>query len=239
MKRTFTILIMTLLLIGCAGKADEKKAESKISKSEFVEVYEEPRHQLVFEKGNLKILDIQIKSGDTTLFHRHRNPMFYVSLGWQQNASQLLNAEWKESDSEEWPLGEIDIDSSYLTNSITHRVTNTGSKASQIIGILNTGKGLTISDKSNGYEVASRWFRSKRINLNPGETINFHNSVFPIVIVLLSGDEIEVVKDNKSTIHNKKWLYLEDINELINSGDNKMEMVQIEVLNSLESKASR
>ena len=222
---------MILFLIGCAKKTDKKKTELKLSNSEFVEVHEEPRHQLVFENADLKILDVRIKPNDTTLFHRHKNPIFYVSLGWQMGSAQSLNADWHQGRTEEWPIGGINIKTSYLTQPLIHRVTNVGTKESRLIGILNTGKGLSTSDKSNGNKVPNRWFRSKQINLNPGETLNFQKSKFPIVIVLVYGNEIEVVNDNTSTIHNKKWLYLDDNSQLINSGDNKIEIIQIEVLN--------
>jgi hypothetical protein len=231
MKRTLIILIITLLVIGCAGKTDEQKADAKINNSEFVEVYEEPRHQLVFENEDFKILDIRIKPEDTTLFHRHRNPMLYISLGWQKSAAQTLNADWSQPRPEGLTIGKVVLDTSYLTQPLVHRVSNVGTKKSRLIGILNTGKILNIRDKSKGYEVNNRWFRSKRINLNPGDTINFPKLEFPIVVVLVSGNEIKVIKDNKSRIHIKKWLQVEDMNQLINSGDNKIEIIQIEVLN--------
>jgi uncharacterized protein YcfL len=60
MKRTFTIL-MAFLLIGCA----------ETNKNKFLEVYEEPMHKLVFEKDELKIIDVQINPRDTTQFHLH------------------------------------------------------------------------------------------------------------------------------------------------------------------------
>lgn len=231
MKRIFIILLPTLFLFGCVGKMDKKKTDAKSSKSKYVEVYQEPHHHLVFENKDLKILDVQIQPGDTTLFHIHRNPIFFVSLGWQKNATQSPNADWIQSDYKEWPIGRIAIDTSYFTQPLVHRVTNLGTKTSRLIGVLNTGKGLTLNNKSNGYERSNRWFRSKRMNLNPGDTINIQKPKYPVVIVLVSGDEIEVVKDNKNMVYKKKWLYLENSCKLINTGGNKTEIVQIEVLN--------
>jgi len=230
MKTKLILVMLTIFLVGCSGKSDKKITEIKISDSEFVEVYEEPRHKLVFENKDFKILDIQIKPNDTTLFYRHRKPMFYVSLGWQQNASQLLNADWKKGASEEWPIGEIDIDSSYLNNPIIHRVTNVGAKPSRLIGILNTSNGLKLTDKSDSNQSKSRWFRSKRIELNENESLDYQQLENPTIIIIVSSDEIEVIKDNKSRSHNKKWLVVEDMTQLNNSSNSKIEMIQIEVL---------
>jgi len=72
------------------------------------------------------------------------------------------------------------------------------------------------------------------MNLIPGDTINIQNPEFPVVIVLLSGDEIEVAKANKNIAYKKRWSYLENSGELINTGENKIELVQVEVLNSIE-----
>ena len=229
--KSFIFTLITFLVIGCSGKSDSKKKATKIIDSEFVEVYEEPRHQLVFENKDFKVLDIQIKAGDTTLFHRHRNPMFYTSLGWQKSTSQLLNSEWNKTGSEEWMTGGTGTNASYVTQPMIHRVTNTGIKLSRLIGVLNTSKSASTSNTSAINKASNRWFRSERIELIPGDTLNYQKSEFPIVIILVSGDEIEVIKNNKSSIHNKKWLQVEERSQLINSNESKIEIIQIEVLN--------
>ena len=157
--------------------------------------------------------------------------MLLVSLGWQKNATQSPDADWIQSFYEVWPIGGITTVTSYLDQPEVHRITNLGTKTSRVIDILNTGKGLTISDKSSGYALSNRWFRSKRMNLTPGDTINILDPEFPVVIVLISGDEIEVLKDNKNMVHKNIWLYLENTCKLINTGGNKIEFVQVEVLN--------
>jgi len=229
MKTKLILILLTILLVGCSGKPDKKKTE--IKNSEFVEVYEEPRHKLVFENKDFKVLDIQIKPNDTTLFHRHRKPMFYVSLGWQPSSAQSLNTDWSEPTKKGMPNGETVLDSSYLTQNLIHRVTNVGTKPSRLIGILNTSNGLKLNNKSNPNQINKKWFRSKRIELNENESLDFEKLEFPTIVINLSGDEIEVIKDNVSSKHNKKWLIVEDMTQLYNSSNSKMEIIQIEVLN--------
>jgi hypothetical protein len=67
--------------------------------------------------------------------------------------------------------------------------------------------------------------------LNENDTLDYQQLEFPTIIIIVSGDEIEVIKDNKSRIHNKKWLQVQDMTQLNNSSNSKIEMIQIEVLN--------
>ncbi|MFD2585902.1 hypothetical protein ACFSQJ_03100 [Croceitalea marina] len=230
MKTKPILILLISLLVGCYGKSDKKEEENKISENKFVEVYKEPRHKLVFENKDFKILDVQIKPNDTTLFHRHVNPMFYVSLGWQDYSEQLINTDWKIPAKKGLPNGKTVLDSTYLAQNLIHRITNVGTKTSRLIGILNTGDGLKLNNESNTSELSNRWFRSKRIELNGNESLVYQKMEFPTIIINVSGNEIEVIKDNKNSIHNLRWLVLEDMTQLKSTSNNKIEMIQIEVL---------
>jgi len=59
----------------------------------FVEVKDEPGHHLVFENNFLRILDVHLKPGDTTLYHRHKTPSVFIYLSQNKVRSQLLNKE--------------------------------------------------------------------------------------------------------------------------------------------------
>jgi len=229
-KRIFTIFLIVLLLIGCNRETKKNKSETKINVDEIVEVYNEPLHKLVFEKGYVKILDVQIKPQDTSLFHWHRNPMFTVSLGFQNGARQLLNSEWIHSNSVK-SIGRIGSKTSFLDEPLVHRITNRGTIDSRLIGILNTGIGLSSNIDSTEYELSNKWFRAKRIVLNSGDNINYQKLLFPTILILVSGNEIEIIKDDQHRVVKNKWLFLEEKNQLINSNDTKIEIIQVEVLN--------
>ena len=230
MKTKLIIILLTSLLVGCYMESDKKQEGYKISENKFVEVYEEPRHKLVFENKDFKILDVQIKPYDTTLFHRHINPMFYVSLGWQDYSEQSINTDWNALAKKGLPKGKTLLDSTYLAQNLIHRITNVGTKTSRLIGILNTGNGLTLNDKSNPNQINNRWFRSKRIELNENEILEYQKLEFPTIIINLSDIEIEVLKDNESIGQNEKWIIIQDSTRLNNSKGHKIEMIQIEVL---------
>jgi hypothetical protein len=216
------IFILCCLSVSCVSP--------RYNKNKIVQVYDEPKHKLVFKKGEVKILDVQIMPHDTTQFHIHSNPMFFVSLGWQKDAGQQLNAKWSEYEPE-WPSGEIDSDTTYSSKPIIHRSTNGGNTLSHLIGIVNTGKGMNSSYNSDGYEVANRWFRSKRIVLNFGDTVNIPKSNFPVVLVIISGSQLLVVQDKMSKIYDTKWIYLQGKHTLINPSNDELKIIQIEMLN--------
>ena len=218
----FYIFSLGCLMISCTSPGSDK--------NKIVQVYAEPMHQLVFEKGEVKILDVQIMPHDTTQFHIHSNPMFYVSLGWQKDAAQLLNGEWGAYDAE-WPGGEVDSDTSYALTPIVHRATNGGTTVSRLIGIVNMGKGISVNNNSTEYEVANKWFRSKRIFLDAGDTINTPKPDFPVILVVVSGTKLKIIPNKGKENFERKWFYLEDKYTLINLGDAKLEIIKIEVLN--------
>jgi hypothetical protein len=54
-----------------------------------VAVKDEPRHHLVFENNFVRILDVYLKPGDTTLYHLHNTPSVFVMLSKTATSSQL------------------------------------------------------------------------------------------------------------------------------------------------------
>jgi quercetin dioxygenase-like cupin family protein len=59
-----------------------------------VPVYHEPHHRQVFQKGPVRILDLQIPPGDMSWFHSHEAPVLYVTLGTSATRTQNLGGEW-------------------------------------------------------------------------------------------------------------------------------------------------
>jgi quercetin dioxygenase-like cupin family protein len=60
----------------------------------IVPVYHEPHHRQVFQKGPVRILDLQIPPGDMSWFHSHESPVLYVTLGTSATRTQNLGGEW-------------------------------------------------------------------------------------------------------------------------------------------------
>lgn len=55
-----------------------------------VAVSKEPRHRNVFENQYVRVLDVHITPGDTTLFHKHETPSVFISLHPVRTGSQVI-----------------------------------------------------------------------------------------------------------------------------------------------------
>lgn len=56
-------------------------------------VKDEPRHHPVFENDYVRVLDVRINPGDTTLYHIHKLPSAFIHLSDTRVGSQLLNSQ--------------------------------------------------------------------------------------------------------------------------------------------------
>jgi quercetin dioxygenase-like cupin family protein len=152
-----------------------------------VMVYEEPRHRLVFEDRDIKLLDVQIQPGDTTLHHTHDSPILYtfISTGPQGSAN-----------------GRVQTITEYAKEPYTHEVTNPGPHLMRILALAHYGPGeaSTAATRPHGLtgepQIENEWFRSYRLELQPGQTTSLHRHSNTAVIIQVSDGRTEVSKEN-------------------------------------------
>lgn len=85
-----------------------------------VQVKLEPRHKNVFENKYLRLLDVNIVPGDTTLLHIHSTPSFFLAMTNTMVGVQIKGLDWTKSQNvagESWYQ-------SFLNDTLIHRVTN-------------------------------------------------------------------------------------------------------------------
>lgn len=161
-----------------------------------VPVHQEPRHHVVYDAPAVRVLDIQIPPGDTTLFHTHDTAILYVPIGRSQTRSQALGAEWSgggaappaASPDADRP-GRVNSVTTYVETPLTHRVNNVGSSLFRLVGIANRTSGSTdgaddVSGLSSTPELVNNWYRVHRVVLRAGETTASHRHAVPIVVVM-------------------------------------------------------
>jgi len=85
-----------------------------------VQVRLEPRHKNVFENKYVRILDVNIVPGDTTMFHIHSTPSFFLRLTNTKVEAQIKGQDWTKSQRD---AGVPSYDS-FLNDTLIHRVTN-------------------------------------------------------------------------------------------------------------------
>lgn len=57
-------------------------------------VQQEPHHRQLFQYGTTRIIDLQIPPGDTSWFHTHDWPVFYLTVADAQTRTQVLGEDW-------------------------------------------------------------------------------------------------------------------------------------------------
>jgi hypothetical protein len=160
-----------------------------------VQVRFEPRHKNVFENEYIRVLDVHIPPGDTSMFHIHSTSSFYLRFTNSNIWSQIKGQDWTKS---ERAAGEPSYDS-FLNDSLIHRVTNSGNFNFHVTDteILSPYR-RTNEIKPMPFEVLLEnekviAYRIRAISLDP----NIINKRGPIVAQLISGDKI-IVNDDET-----------------------------------------
>ncbi len=85
-----------------------------------VPVSEEPMHRLVFQNKYIRLLDVWLQPGDTTLYHIHATPSLFVHLSNTAVSSQIKGEGWVKGQSaagKAWYR-------SFSPDTLVHRVCN-------------------------------------------------------------------------------------------------------------------
>jgi hypothetical protein len=154
-----------------------------------VPMHEEPRHRLVLTHEQLRVMDVRIHPGDTTLFHVHDLPALYVAVSTAPVDIQLLNDKWGGTHPAADPgrrPGDVNVDTSYVRQPIAHRVTNVGSQLFNLIAITTSTVSPRDSgplDMPGGLELQNRWFTQSRVRLSCGAAPRWYSTTSPTIVV--------------------------------------------------------
>ncbi len=177
-------------------------AATAIAADKVVPIYEEPRHRLVLDNGTERILNLSVPPGDTTLYHVHDQPIFYVTLSFTQLRTQVQGGGWTSQPMEPWAPGDVMVDDSYVDQPTTHRVENIGADDLHLIIVLNERdkqrtSGMDVYSRLPGIpDIDTEYFAQSRIEIGPGEFLDWGGVQSKIVFVLVSDTHV-VLRNNK------------------------------------------
>ncbi|MDQ2862161.1 MAG: hypothetical protein M3R50_00675, partial [Bacteroidota bacterium] len=97
-----------------------------------VPVHEEPHHKTVLKNDYVRLLDVHIKPGDTTLYHIHAAPSIMVHITKSIIGAQLLGQAIQPPS--EVLAGKTSF-AAYDEKPITHRVYNAGKNVFHVMDI--------------------------------------------------------------------------------------------------------
>src|SRR5215471_19196509 len=96
-----------------------------------VPVREEPRHKVALENDYIRLLDVHIQPGDTSLFHVHQIPSFFIPL-----STTMTGAEVKGQSPRKW---RFPIDSTWYNGfengPLVHRVWDNDTNVLHVIDL--------------------------------------------------------------------------------------------------------
>ncbi len=174
-----------------------------------VQVSKEPLHKKVLENKYLRLLDVWIKPGDTTLYHIHSTPSLFLHFTNTVVCSQAKGEAWVKGKNKE---GEADY-VSFKNETWVHRVSNCDTIPFHVTDIE-----LLSSYKSNTTLTPLPFpvlFNNERAVAYKLTQSSFNNQIIsnrgPMVAQLVSGDEVmyyDAKKKKSTSIKTGKHLYV-------------------------------
>jgi hypothetical protein len=176
-----------------------------------VPVREEPRHHPVLQNKYIRLLDVWIPPGDTTLFHIHATPSLFIELSNGVIGSQIKGASWVN----EKAIAGTTWYRSFIDDTLVHRVCNAGAKPFHVndIEILSSYDSNNVSqlkplpflllyenEKAFAYQINDTSFCNQVIkNRGPmiaelisGNGVNFHDAASKKSIAVIAGKYVYI-----------------------------------------------
>ncbi|HMU09442.1 MAG TPA: hypothetical protein PKC54_05505 [Ferruginibacter sp.] len=175
-----------------------------------VPVREEPRHHKVLENQYIRLLDVWINPGDTTLFHIHATPSLFLYFTRTMVCVQVKGLAWTASENKEGNASYR----SFVNDTLVHRVSNCDTVPFHVtdIEILSSYKPATPLNPlpftvlfENEKAVA---YRLSNVSL----TKQVISGRGPIVAQLVAGNEVtcyDTMHKRSTLIKKGKYLYIE------------------------------
>lgn len=183
-----------LLLLALGGPA--LSAQDRSPAAEDVAVFREPRHHLVFQGRFVRVLDVRVPPGDTTLYHVHADPHVGVMIATARTWGQARGAPASAVDSLADSIGTI-LDNANEQLPYSHRVGNADTVAFRyVVGQLLAPSGIAapILPPSSGVRLERETPRARvyRVTLAPGESTRAHRHLQPGLTVQVGAGSLRL-----------------------------------------------
>jgi quercetin dioxygenase-like cupin family protein len=206
----------------------------------------EPRHRVVFENPQFRILDVNIPPGDTTLDHTHENDIVTVAMtGDVATRTQSPGQPW-DAVRPPRPLGDAGV-AEYTGRPDRHLIQNVGDRPYQLFAVENLrqgnwGSGIPVSARGTTLAIESRAFRVYDVRLVPDLTQIFHTHATTAIAVLISGRAMSAGEESKTAgpaapvglkqlVQTGEWVMVPagESHHLVRLGTSDARVVEIEV----------
>ena len=169
-------------------------------------VHEEPRHQPVFQNKDIRILNVRVAPADTSLYHMHNTPSFFIRLTSTITGSQVQGEAKKAGQSQS---GEIRFENLSPPNNRIHRVWNADKDTFHVMDVELLMKKAVFDQKpltlpNLKLEIDTTWVRAYRLNLL--NEIEFKTKIKKqsLVLVSLNASTVEIGQNGNRELQTLK-----------------------------------
>lgn len=164
-----------------------------------VMVHEEPRHHPVFQNKQIRILDVLIPPGDTSLYHLHHTPSVFIFLSSTTVGSQLKDAAPTSSTTVNGRLLFEDLAAPHLR---VHRVWNMDTVNLHVLDVelISNDQGFIMEPLSHtglALAIDTAWVRVYTLKLEKGEQFILNNNTRTLLAITLDSGLINTQKAKK------------------------------------------
>jgi len=174
----FVWIWLPLALVGRSAFGQERSTDQHA-----VPVFREPRHHVVYESPLVRLLDVRVPPGDTTLYHVHADRHIGVVISGARTWGQIAGQPASAVDSVADAVGAL-FDNTTSQLSYTHRVGNADSVAFRYLVaqlLSSPGRDAPVLPASSGLGLDRETARARvyRVTLAPGQATPVHRHVQP------------------------------------------------------------
>lgn len=191
-NRTLQIIVIISLYVGLGYAAVAQIA---------VPIEKEPRHRLKFGNQYVRLFDVLIPKGDTSLYHIHRYDGVSVRLSNAQILDEVLGGQKVE-----FILKPGEVTFGLRPAEMTHRVINNGSSDFRniFIEILPVAVRLSTIKSSEPLPDHKLLFDNDRVSayrvvLKPGRSTQVHNRDIKGISVFVTDAKIQIIVSERKT----------------------------------------
>ena len=197
-----------------------------------VPVREEPRHKVALENSYIRLLDVRIQPGDTSLFHVHQIPSYFIPLSTTAVGSEVKGQTPRQS--------RFPIDSTWYNGfengPLVHRVWNNDTSILHVMDLeLLATKNSTLSSNTTlpfKIDFENEKLRVYKFQLPVGKSIALPLIKTPMLLVSVDGSDLELKDvDKKNLISLKpgsfRWLDGEQHVEIGSDGNGSTRAILI------------
>ncbi|MFN0025860.1 MAG: hypothetical protein ACKV2O_01570 [Acidimicrobiales bacterium] len=138
----------------------------------WVEVRDEPRHRRRFENALVRVYDVSVPPGDTTLYHRHTEDTFYIAVNEATVCDRTFGVEGERTGT---ALAGSLLCRPHRHKPLIHQVTNVGQGDMRLIGAEIKATAPVLADAALvapglSLSVERDRLRAYHLELAPGES---------------------------------------------------------------------